>query len=121
MKYPRWFYFPSRDRPPGWVKQFMSVVQAAESRIRSSSVHGLTSDKVLAELRPGLEAIQYRVEAGKAKLDRIALPVLFGDEGTERVRYEVDAVNEEHGVLVEIEAGRGARGNAVYRTSSALL
>lgn len=31
------------------------------------------------------------------------------------MRYEVDAVHDELKVLVEIEAGRGARGNAVYR------
>lgn len=29
--------------------------------------------------------------------------------------HEVDAVHDELGVVVEIEAGRGARGNAVYR------
>ncbi len=29
--------------------------------------------------------------------------------------YEVDAVHDALGVVVEVEAGRGARGNAVYR------
>ena len=28
---------------------------------------------------------------------------------------EVDAIHDELGIIVEIEAGRGARGNAVYR------
>jgi hypothetical protein len=41
--------------------------------------------------------------------------VLFGERGTELVAYEVDAVHDELGVLVEVEAGRGARGNAVNR------
>jgi hypothetical protein len=31
------------------------------------------------------------------------------------VAYEVDAVHDQLAVLVEVEAGRGARGNAVYR------
>jgi hypothetical protein len=75
----------------------------------------LTSDKVLAFLRPGLEGLGYRVETGKAAAQKIRLPVLFGDEGRERVAYEVDAVHDELGVLVEVEASRGARGNAVYR------
>jgi hypothetical protein len=75
----------------------------------------LTSDIVLKHLRPGLEQLGYRVETGKRKAQRIALPVLFGEEGMPRVRYEVDAVHDDLGVLVEIEAGRGARGNAVYR------
>jgi hypothetical protein len=42
--------------------------------------------------------------------DRIRLPVLFGDGGQERVAYEVDAFHDDLGVVVEIEAGRGARG-----------
>lgn len=41
--------------------------------------------------------------------------MLFGDQGRERVAYEVDAVQDELGILVEVEAARGARGNAVYR------
>jgi hypothetical protein len=83
--------------------------------IESGIVSALTSDRVLAQLRPGLEAIGYTVEAGKTAADRITLPVLFGEQGTPRVRYDVDGVHDELGVLLEIEAGRGARGNAVYR------
>ena len=81
----------------------------------SLNVSGLTSDKALRAVRPGLEKLGYRVESGKRKEQRIGLPVLFGERGTARVSYEVDAVHEDLGVLVEIEAGRGARGNAVYR------
>ena len=47
--------------------------------------------------------------------ERIGRPVLFGKQGAERVAFEIDAVHDELGVLVEAEAGRGARGNAVYR------
>lgn len=91
------------------------MVAAAAGSITSGSVSGLTSDKVLAVLRPGLEGLGYRVESGKTREDRITLPVLFGDQGHARVRYDVDAVHDELGVIVEVEAGRGARGNAVYR------
>ncbi len=31
------------------------------------------------------------------------------------VTYEVDAAHDGHGIVVEVEAGRGARGNAAYR------
>lgn len=31
------------------------------------------------------------------------------------MNYEVDAAHDEFGIVVEIEAGRGARGNAAYR------
>lgn len=33
----------------------------------------------------------------------------------ERVSYEVDAMHDELGIVLEIEAGRGAMSNALYR------
>ncbi len=114
-EYPEWVYYPVRTRPPAWVNQFVGVVRTAQATVGSMSVSGLTSDRVLSELRPGLEVLGYRVEAGKLKNQRIHLPVLFGDQGRERVAWEVDAVHDELGIVVEIEAGRGARGNALYR------
>ena len=88
---------------------------AARPLIDSATVDGLTSDKVLAHLRPGLLKLGYEVEGGKHRAEKIRRPVLFGDQGRERVAYEVDAVQDELGILVEVEAARGARGNAVYR------
>jgi hypothetical protein len=82
---------------------------------RGTKVSGLKSNTVLAALQPGLRNLGYTVEAGQGKEKRIRRPVLFGENGRERVAYHVDAVHDELGVLVEVEAGRGARGNAVYR------
>lgn len=113
--YPDWFFYPAHAEPPPWVEEFVGVVRAARNSIESRSVDSLTSDVVLAFLRPGLEALGYQVEAGKHKIDKIHRPVLFGDRGRPRVEYEVDAVHDDLGVLVEVEAGRGARGNAIYR------
>jgi hypothetical protein len=115
MAYPEWFYYPQSMRPPEWVRQFTAVVASVQERIDSAKVDGLTSDRVLGHLRPGLEGLGYVVESGKSRTAKIRRPVLFGAEGTERVTYEVDAVHDEIGVVLEIEAGRGARGNAVYR------
>jgi hypothetical protein len=89
-------------------------ITAAEPFV-ATRYDGLTSDSVLAALAPALLPLGYRVELGKRVADRIRLPVLFGDGGRERVAYEVDAFQDDLGVVVEIEAGRGARGNAVYR------
>lgn len=113
--YPDWFYFPPRERPPAWVPAFLGVVESARDSVESMAVEGLTSDAVLALLRPGLVGLGYEVEAGKAAAQKIRRPVLFGDRGSERVAYEVDAVHDELGIVVEVEAGRGARGNAIYR------
>ena len=113
--YPEWFYYPSHDQPPAWVRDFVAAVTGVRSEIESRSVEGLTSDTVLAFLRPGLVELGYEVESGKHRTEKIRRPVLFGDQGVERVAYEVDAVHDELGIVVEVEAGRGARGNATYR------
>jgi hypothetical protein len=113
--YPDWFYYPAYDAPPPWVHDFVGAVEACRSKIESRFVEELTSDRVLTVLRPCLEKIGYLVESGKHRRELIRRPVLFGDHGSERVAYEVDAVHDKLGVVVEIEAGRGARGNAVYR------
>jgi len=115
MDYPEWFYYPNKTRPPEWVSRFVAAVEGARDKIDSSRVPGLTSDQVLGHLRVGLETLGFAVESGKARADKIRRPVLFGAEGTERVTFEVDAVHDELGIVLEIEAGRGARGNAVYR------
>lgn len=41
--------------------------------------------------------------------------MLFGENGAEVLTWEVDAVHDALGIVVEVEAGRGARSNAVYR------
>jgi hypothetical protein len=115
LGYPDWTYYPVHDQPPAWVTEFVAAVAACRVDIESRSVSSLTSDQVLAVLRPRLMELGYEVEAGKHRLERIRRPVLFGERGTERVAYEVDAVHDELGIVVEVEAGRGARGNAVYR------
>src|SRR5919109_1877059 len=104
VSYPEWFYYPSRTRPPSWVHELLKVVAAARSMIDSATVDTLTSDRVLAHLRPGLLDLGYEVEAGKHRAEKIRRPVLFGDQGRERVSYEVDAVHDELGIVLEVEA-----------------
>jgi hypothetical protein len=102
---------PEPHAPARLVHELLEVVEAARPLVDSATVDELTSDKVLAHLRPGLLKLGYEVEGGKHRAEKIRRPVLFGDQGRERV----DAVHDELGILVEVEAGRGARGNAVYR------
>ncbi len=113
--YPEWFYYPSHEPPPQWAHDFIAAVAAERGSVESLTVDSLTSDKVLGILRPRLVDLGYAVESGKTAAAKIRRPVLFGAQGVERVAYEVDAVHDKLGVVVEVEAGRGARGNAVYR------
>lgn len=60
-------------------------------------------------------ALGYAVESGRTKATKIFRPVLFGECGAPEVNYEIDAFHDELGIAVEVEAGRGAAGNADYR------
>jgi hypothetical protein len=112
--YPIWKYYPSRSRPPEWVEQVVGVFAAAEPDISSLQI-STTSNSALAALRPGLVGLGFEVEAGKKRADKLRRPVLFGELGREAQAYEVDAFHPALGIALEVEAGRGARGNAVYR------
>lgn len=115
MNYPKWQYFPSYVEAPTWVSDLIKVISTHASEIDSRTVGGLTSDRVLSHIAVDLVSLGYQVETGKKAIEKIRRPVLFGEEGTERVSYEIDAFHDSLGIAVEVEAGRGARGNAVYR------
>lgn len=112
--FPTWKFYPARARPPVWVGEVVSAFGSVREEIDSAQVH-TKSDEALSVLRPGLLKLGFEVEAGKKKVEKIRRPVLFGEFGREDQAYEVDAFHESLGVAMEVEAGRGARGNAVYR------
>lgn len=113
--YPEWFYYPARSAPPGWALDVIEVVLDARSNIDSSVKPGVTSDEALAHLKPGLEGMGFKIESSKRREGKIYRPVLFGENGQARVRYEIDGWHEDLKVALEIEAGRGMKGNAFYR------
>ncbi|BBZ20895.1 hypothetical protein [Mycolicibacterium gadium] len=98
------------------VGKILSVVGAAESTISTiDAATGFKSDDVLKALGAGLAELGFAVETAKTKDAKIRRPVLFGENGTSRVAYEIDAFHDELGIAVEVEAGRGAHNNADYR------
>jgi hypothetical protein len=116
VTYPAWSYFPANTQPPTWVEELAQVVASRRHIISTESTKtGLSSDSVLRELAAGLTALGYQVEEGKTRMGKIERPVLFGENGKPAVTYEVDGFHEEYGIVLEVEAGRGARGNAEYR------
>lgn len=115
MAYPDWFFYPDRSRPPEWTFALAEVVASVQQQVDSTKVDGLNSDRVLERLRPGLEGMGFEVETGKKAKEKVRRPVLFGEKGSERVAYEIDGFHDELGIVLEVEAGRGALGNAVYR------
>ncbi len=113
--YPLWKFYPSRSPPPTWVPQVVAAFTAGGAQIDSRSNHGVTSDAALAVVRPALVELGFDIESSKTKAGKIWRPVLFGEVGRPLVAYEVDGFHPQHGIVLEVEAGRGASNNADYR------
>jgi hypothetical protein len=75
----------------------------------------MESDAVLNVIASGLASLGFAVEQGKKKDGKLPRPVFFGEEGTFLRTYEIDAFDAQHGIALEVEAGRATMGNAIYR------
>lgn len=112
----RFTSFPRTEPPPPFTAAIVDVFRAAEKEICTRTLpKGLTSDAVLAMLRGELEGLGFNVEASKLASDKIKRPVFFGENGEPFLQYEIDAFHPGWRCGLEIEAGRGWMGNAVYR------
>lgn len=112
----RYTTFPRTSPPDGFVAQIAGVFRSSEEGIGTEHLKkGLTSDGVLAVVRDDLVSLGFEVESGKRKREKIERPVFFGESGVLEVRYEIDAYHPGWRCGLEVEAGRGWMGNAVYR------
>ena len=91
----------------------MDVIQAFEecaTRV-DSTAFDLSSNDVLAVIRPNLQSRGFRVEQSKLAADRLRVPVLFGRNGQVQKAFDADAWNVERRMVLEVEAGRGVLNN----------
>ncbi len=72
----------------------------------TSESNNLVSDDVLAILRPHFEKIGFTVETGKAKVEKIDVPVLFGVDNRVDKSFHADALSEDGRIVIEVEAGQ---------------
>lgn len=114
-RFPTWVYFPLNQVPPGWAQSLVDVVAGVPQISTAKTRTGLSSDAVLGALAPGLVALGYDVEAGKKAGAKVRRPVLFGENGRNELEFQIDAFHDGEGIVLEVEAGRGAKGNAAYR------
>ena len=115
MSFPSWRYFPTNEQPPEWAYQLVSAISGYADDISTLAGNRPSSNEVLATIAPALTSLGYTVEAGRSRVGKVRRPVLFGENGVPALTYEVDAAHDEIGIVVEVEAGRGARSNADYR------
>lgn len=112
----RFTSFPRTKPPPHFTKSVVDVFSAHEHSICTITLaKGLKSDEVLRELCNDLQKIGFEVETGKKTVQKIHRPVFFGENGQARLQYQIDAFHSEWKCGLEIEAGRGSMGNAIYR------
>lgn len=72
----------------------------------SSDNKDLKSNDVLAALRPHLEQLDFIVETGKSKENKIDVPVLFGVNNKIDKSFYADALSKNGKIVIEVEAGQ---------------
>ena len=95
-------------RSVGITEEIQLVIECFEhiyGQIKSPE-NVLKSNEVLDILRPHLEQIGFKVEKGKAKGQKIPVPVLFGlNNGVDKF-FNADGINNDGKIVLEVEAGR---------------
>lgn len=101
----RWQHYPRSLPPSSLGKSLIAVFQANHSAIDSHH-NDSDSNAVLAALAEALRSIGFQIEKGKKKDDKIAIPVLFGQNGKIDKAFHADGYHEAEKYMIEVEAGR---------------
>ena len=99
-----WIWFPKSSKPSALAHKVVAAFQAVEPLITSASKQ-LTSNQVLLKVAPGLVSLEFKVESGKKRGQKIEVPVLYGRGGRPEKSFNADAYCEQEGFVIEVEAG----------------
>lgn len=102
----RWQHYPRSLKPSDLSKAVIQVFTDCLPQV-DSRVHKRNSDAVLAIVAEPLRQVGFQVERGKKKDDKIAIPILFGQNGRIEKAFHADAYHEASHYMLEVEAGRG--------------
>lgn len=103
-------FFPRSIGITPAIENIVSCFKKVENKIKSPE-NNLDSNGVLSILRPELENIGIKVEKGKIKNDKIAVPVLFGLNNKIDKSFDADALSTDGKIVIEVEAGRAVANN----------
>ena len=106
----RYQFFPRSHGITEDVKAVINCFKTVDTDISSDNLK-LNSNAVLEILRPHLEAIDYFLETGKSKNDKIHVPVLFGYDNEIDKSFNADALSKDGKIVIEVEAGRAVDNN----------
>ena len=98
-------FFPRSCGLSKEMKQIVDCFSIVANTIDSDS-NNLVSNEVLQKLQPHLERIGFRVERGKAKEEKIDVPVLFGIDNRVDKSFFADALSDDGRIVIEVEAGQ---------------
>lgn len=100
-----WQFFPKSRVIPKHLKEVVCVFELNESLI-SSENHNYTSNDVLENVRINLENLKFKIEKSKRSIDKIKVPVLFGQNGKLEKYFDADGYSIINKTVIEFEAGR---------------
>jgi|TARA_B110000495_G_C22993438_1_gene585338 hypothetical protein len=118
-----WSYFPKTNPIPHELKATVNIFEKNFIKIDTNTAEELIkkgkktkddrlqSDDVLKILEKDFLDINYKIETGKKKLNKIRVPVLFGDQGKTAQAFEVDGWHELNKIVLEVERGRALANN----------
>ena len=98
-------FFPRSRGINTEMSKIVNCFVNANDKITSDN-NDLTSNEVLAVLRPYFESIGFTVECGKSKEDKIDVPVLFGVNNKVDKSFYADAISKDGKIVIEVEAGQ---------------
>lgn len=101
----RYQLFPRSVGITDQIQQVIECFERAYEQIKSPE-NQLKSNEVLDILRPHLEDIQFTVETGKARGQKIPVPVLFGLNNNVDQSFNADGISNDGKIVLEVEAGR---------------
>ena len=101
-------FFPRSMSVTPRIREIIDCVKKVDEE---KGTQQLTSNDMLALLRPHLEAIDFTVEKGRAADEQIFVPVLFSENDTVDKFFAADALSNDHKIVIEVEAGRAVFNN----------
>src|SRR5690606_28072835 len=106
----RFQFFPRSEGINPEMKQIIDCFNFIIGDITSKK-HQHNSNEVLEKLRRHLEQLNFKVEIGKSKKEKISVPVLFGQNNQIDKSFNADAVSSDGRIVIEVEAGRAVANN----------
>jgi len=88
-----WQYYPRASQCPPHLVDVIDVFKKHAVRISSGRKRKHHSNAVLSVLASDLKQLDYRVETGKRRKDKVNVPVLFGRNGEVQKSFDADAYN----------------------------